>query len=318
MRKIVEPVRLNIMRWQADSDLETYAERVLPWLQRDPIGNNVLCTILQLRLDGTMDPEPDALWLRTEGELEGVAVRTPPHGLLLSDMSTEVAEALGTQLAERHLALPYVDGPAKATAAFARAYSQVLGGEPKPGRSQRIFQLDRVNPQPEVPGRLREATMEDFDLLATWTRWYLEDSGIPDIVRGIDRRLRRGGGAWLWEVSARPVSMALLSPPVEGVMRLSAVYTPPQFRRRGYATACVAALSQHALDTGATRCMLYADLANPASNGIYPRIGYQPVSDVQVWHLPQDTSRVAGWRNLAARHVSVPIDPGRFRPRSPR
>jgi hypothetical protein len=38
-------------------------------------------------------------------------------------------------------------------------------------------------------------------------------------------------------------------------------------------------LSQHALDQGARFCCLYTDLANPASNAIYQRIGYEPVCD---------------------------------------
>jgi predicted GNAT family acetyltransferase len=57
------------------------------------------------------------------------------------------------------------------------------------------------------------------------------------------------------------------------------VYTPPEHRRRGYATALVADLSRHALRTGAERCMLFTDLANPTSNRIYARIGYRRCGD---------------------------------------
>lgn len=63
------------------------------------------------------------------------------------------------------------------------------------------------------------------------------------------------------------------------------VYTPPAARGRGYASACVAALSQRVLDDGAHFCMLYTDLANPVSNAIYQRIGYVPVADVTDWWL---------------------------------
>ena len=57
------------------------------------------------------------------------------------------------------------------------------------------------------------------------------------------------------------------------------MYTPPEFRRRGYATACVAALNQQQLDAGRQFCALYTDLANPTSNSIYQKIGYVPVTD---------------------------------------
>ena len=63
-------------------------------------------------------------------------------------------------------------------------------------------------------------------------------------------------------------------------VRLNLVYTPPGLRSRGYARACVWALTEQLLAQGNMFCCLYANLANPISNRIYERIGYRPVSDV--------------------------------------
>ena len=60
---------------------------------------------------------------------------------------------------------------------------------------------------------------------------------------------------------------------------IGGVYTPKEHRGHGYASACVAALSQRQLDAGKQFCCLFADLANPTSNGIYQKIGYVPVAD---------------------------------------
>jgi predicted GNAT family acetyltransferase len=76
-----------------------------------------------------------------------------------------------------------------------------------------------------------------------------------------------------------PVSSARRTADVGGIVRVGFVYTPPHLRRRGYASACVAAASEAILRGGAVACMLYADLANPTSNAIYQRLGYRPVSD---------------------------------------
>jgi hypothetical protein len=62
-------------------------------------------------------------------------------------------------------------------------------------------------------------------------------------------------------------------------VRLGYVFTPRDRRRRGYAGALTAALSQHLLDQGARFCVLYTDLANPTSNALYPRVGYRPLCD---------------------------------------
>jgi predicted GNAT family acetyltransferase len=43
-----------------------------------------------------------------------------------------------------------------------------------------------------------------------------------------------------------------------------------------------AALSQAALAAGAGDVLLFTDLANPTSNALYQRIGYEPVSDFLV------------------------------------
>jgi predicted GNAT family acetyltransferase len=57
------------------------------------------------------------------------------------------------------------------------------------------------------------------------------------------------------------------------------VYTPPEARRHGYASALVAHVSQDLLDGGRRFVFLYTDLANPTSNHIYQEIGYRPVAD---------------------------------------
>ena len=75
--------------------------------------------------------------------------------------------------------------------------------------------------------------------------------------------------------------MALQTRPTQHGIGVGGVYTPPELRRRGYASSCVAALSQRLLDAGFEYCTLYTDLSNPTSNDIYQQIGYRPVGDVQ-------------------------------------
>ncbi len=58
-------------------------------------------------------------------------------------------------------------------------------------------------------------------------------------------------------------------------IRVTGVYTPPEFRKKGYATACVGSLTQKLLNDGNEFCFLYTDAANPTSNSIYQKIGYR-------------------------------------------
>ncbi len=58
-------------------------------------------------------------------------------------------------------------------------------------------------------------------------------------------------------------------------IRIGPVFTPPELRSRGYATALVAEFSRMLLDTGRRFCFLYTDMSNATSNAIYRRIGYR-------------------------------------------
>ncbi|HEX2902904.1 MAG TPA: GNAT family N-acetyltransferase, partial [Jatrophihabitans sp.] len=91
---------------------------------------------------------------------------------------------------------------------------------------------------------------------------------------------------WLWlGAGGDPVSMAGRNVTVAGVSRVGPVYTPPERRGRGYAAAVTAACTQHALATDADRAILFTDVANPTSNGIYQRLGYRPIADRVVLRL---------------------------------
>ena len=60
--------------------------------------------------------------------------------------------------------------------------------------------------------------------------------------------------------------------------RINAVFTLEEERGKGYASACVAALSQRLLDRGWRYCLIFADRGNPTTTRIYPRLGYQEIA----------------------------------------
>jgi acetyl esterase len=85
----------------------------------------------------------------------------------------------------------------------------------------------------------------------------------------------------VWDLGGRIVSMAAVTRRTPWSASIGLVYTPPQLRGRGFASAVVAELSQRELDAGVGYCSLLADLANPTSNRIYAAIGYEPKADLR-------------------------------------
>ncbi len=102
--------------------------------------------------------------------------------------------------------------------------------------------------------------------------------GSPEEARKMAVQRIEVGDVYLWD-DGGPVSMAFRARPTPHGYTVTGVYTPPELRGRGYASACVAALSQRLLESGKQFCNLFTDLANPVSNSIYMKIGYKPVCD---------------------------------------
>jgi predicted GNAT family acetyltransferase len=96
----------------------------------------------------------------------------------------------------------------------------------------------------------------------------------------VDRRIASDtAGFAFWEVGTETVSFSGFGGATPHGIRIGPVYTPPELRRRGYAGALVAQLTQHLLDSGREHCFLYTDLANPTSNHVYTEVGYELVCE---------------------------------------
>jgi hypothetical protein len=169
---------------------------------------------------------------------------------------------------------------------FAEAWRDLTGQSFHKRMAERLYRLDKVTPPSGVPGQMRRAVESDRDLLARWLREFqleafgeADDESVERNVRNILTLPPEYRGVHLWE-DPGPVSFTGYGGLTPNSMRIGPVYTPREFRGKGYASACVAAVSQHLLDSGRKFCTLFTDLANPTSNKIYMRIGYEAVCDV--------------------------------------
>jgi len=238
---------------------------------------------LEARPDFYGKEKPWFCSITTENTINAVAIRTPPHMVLMAYFSGDidtVVETLVEAVSKDFESIPGVVGDKEMADLFAGRWCQKFGVKVKDTMAQRIYRLDKVNDVPKAPGRLRAATMKDKDLVLKWFHGFHVDIGaeargepMNDVTLVVEE-----GSVFLWE-DGEPVSMARKTRPTERGMSVGGVYTPPELRGKGYATSCVAELSKNILQSGKVFCMLYTDLANPTSNSIYIKIGYKPVCD---------------------------------------
>ena len=277
----MEAVRLD--------DAAAFLAQAEPLLLADEARHNLILGIAGNARDGLY--EDFRLWLvHDDGEVAGAALRTQPYNLILARPRSP--EALGT-LAEavESEKLPGVVGAEPEVHEFAELWTKHTGVPARTNMRQGVYALERVVPLPAVPGSARIATEEDRELAVHWWIAFAEEAlheGGPGRERAeemIDYRLSsRNSGILLWEEGGVPTSLAGWGGATPNGIRIGPVYTPPELRGRGYATALTAELSQRLLDGrlfegGRRFCFLYTDLANPTSNAIYERIGYRRVAE---------------------------------------
>jgi predicted GNAT family acetyltransferase len=208
-------------------------------------------------------------------------LHTPPYPLLLGGLPPGSAAELAARLAGVGRQLPGVNAQEHAAVCFAAAWQALTGAGYATHRRSRLYRLaDLVPPDPMPDGAPRVAGESDLDLLERWFRAFAGE--VKDLTGpqpgAVSDRLSYGG-LMLWEVDSRPVAMAGHVRPAAGVVRIGPVYTLAELRGRGYGGAVTTAVTSAAIGAGASELVLFTDLANPTSNALYRRLGYQPVED---------------------------------------
>lgn len=275
------------MAWTLSEDLGEYVAAAGALLRSRPVQHTVQLTATEtLQRQGSQAFGQDAplfgWWRPADGEVAAAMLHTPPYGILLTRLPRHAAGLLAEALAACGRKVPSVNGEETDATAFAAAWTALAGGSAREFRRSRLYVLERLEaPDPGPPGAARLATNADRDraesLFSAASEEIGDLAGRP--VASMVRDRLSDGLLTLWEDQGAAVSMAAATRPVAGVARVGPVYTPPGHRRRGYAGAVTAAVSQAALDRGARDVVLFTDLANPTSNALYQRLGYRAVED---------------------------------------
>lgn len=255
-------------------------------LEANEAANNLmigLCLRLQKHPE-RIERQPHFATVEDANGLAACAVMTPPYPLIVHSARKEphtALEAIAKSLLENKWPVPGVNGQVPLSEQFCEIWTRLAGARHEQILALRTFELRKVVHPKGVPGSLRVATPADAELIASWMQAF-HDEATPhdppfDVHKAAKTRID-DGDLFLWD-DGKPVTMVAKARPTTRGITVNYVYTPPQLRRKGYATACVAALSQNLLNEGWKFCALFTDLANPTSNSIYQKIGYKPVCD---------------------------------------
>jgi GNAT superfamily N-acetyltransferase len=252
-----------------------------PVYRRDPVAHTIELTVLR---PGALPDDSLLLTVWNNSDVIGAALQTPPYPLACNAIPVESVDVVVAELARVHPELNGVRGAREAAVAFAAAWYAVTGRTGSVSAEERLYRLGTLQSPSGVGGSARPANDDDRDVLVDWIELFFSEtfSHQRDMQAGqrfVDAANDKGDQFTLWVVEGAPVSMAMLRAPAAGVSRIGPVFTPAERRGHGYGSAVTAAAADLAQRRGVADVVLFADLANPTSNAIYQKIGFEPVAD---------------------------------------
>ena len=230
---------------------------------------------------------PDDPWFCTVGDEHGLSVaawRTPPFHAGAAWLGGDAAAAvpvLAAAVRERWGDIEGFTGHREIADPFAELWCRDYGAAVRTSMALTMYKLVAVNDVPRVPGNLRPAREDDKDLIGRWSLAFNIDcfgeEGRTYSRIDADAAIKLGR-LYFWD-NGGPVCMVGKTRPTEKGMTIGPVYTPPEHRGKGYATATTAAVCRGILAEGKEFCTLFADRDNPASNAAYIKVGFTIIGD---------------------------------------
>jgi uncharacterized protein len=272
----------KLMRLNYFDDPSQFYNQVQNYLLKEEARHCLLLGIIDTLINYPQRYDDNVYLASVEAgeDVIAVAVMTQPYRLVISCQDLAPRKLIAEHLYTQKIQLPGVTGQTEEALAFAETWQNISNQKYQLGMELRIHQLQTVQPIVRAKGFLRNATTKDRPILLQWFQaFFIETFGkeMGNTENYVDFYLNNNA-IYIWE-DEKPVSLVCCAGSTPNGKRFGPVYTPPEYRQKGYATVAVADISQKYLDMGCQFCFLFTDLANPTSNHIYRKIGYQPVTD---------------------------------------
>ncbi|MFG6147232.1 GNAT family N-acetyltransferase [Halobacillus sp. B23F22_1] len=269
--------------------MNEFAQLIAPLLLKKEAENN-----LALGIINNTNQSNDIIMLslyNERGEIVYSTLRTPPHLWILPSIAVDpilIISHLADYLYKEGFEVPGVIGEASIVRSFIHHWEKIAGRKPKLHMEQGVYELTAVNAVTQKRGDLHLACPKDADWLVGWFKQYFKETNELHQLQRVEQiveDLIREDKTYIYVVNGQSVSMVSRARSTPNGATINGVFTPDLFKRRGYATEAVTAMSENLLNDGYQFCALYTDLSNLPSNSIYTRIGYKRVGESLVYHF---------------------------------
>ena len=266
------------------SESSAFAEKVEPYLYVDEEKNSLFIGILSQVKAGRYED----YFLATaekEGEVLAACLMTPPYSLqlIVFEPEPDIEKKIAQHLLNTGIEVSGIMGEQEAVRNFSDAWTAETGDLAKIRMKQEVFRIDSLNKGwKKSPGTWKVASKKEGPLLEKWFMSFQKETGLPLYTAGENKRKIEGfieeKGVYVWEVDGEVVSCMKKSRPSKHGIGVSFIYTPEQYRRKGYAQNLVAEVTEELL-MEFDFVVLYTDSPNPASKKICREIGYEKIAN---------------------------------------
>ncbi len=265
-------------------DAAAFLDRCEAWLLQREAGNNMLLSVAYLLVHGAK-PFRGPAYLATieeHDQILGCVIRPPPDGVYMTAVPTSAVQSVIAQMRAMFSSVPELIGPEASVSRFAAQWA------PHRWRINNRFQryvLEQVaTPAPPSPGHLRLGQPDDLATLDIWAADYRRESRAQPDIAALYRTMMERNALYVWDDNG-PRCVVTASGLTPQGARISSSYTPPEYRRNGYARSAVAGVCRLLLDNGRRFCVIVADKEEPAPNAVYRSIGFQPAGELVLIHF---------------------------------
>ena len=252
------------------------------FLEKREIENNLILGLCNGFADKTKEQEGCVFISAFDGPaIKAASIKTAAKAIIACDMDEPgYTKELAAHYRKNKIDLKGVVGEEPYVNEFSHGY----GKQPYVDMTLLVHRLTAVNKLPRAPGTFGKADIGDADLIATWSMTFEEEKN-PAVRKNNEQLLKitqdkiAAGDVFKWTDQGNMVSVAAINRRTKNAGIVGLVYTPNEHRGKGYATSHVQTLSEYLLQKGVKYCGLFTDKANPTSNHIYKKIGYEPVAE---------------------------------------
>eukprot|EP01114_Cavostelium_apophysatum_P013401 TRINITY_DN3241_c0_g1_i1.p1 TRINITY_DN3241_c0_g1~~TRINITY_DN3241_c0_g1_i1.p1 ORF type:complete len:315 (-),score=67.61 TRINITY_DN3241_c0_g1_i1:237-1181(-) len=296
---------MQVICYSSISSLEQFRQEACDFLFGTPEAESMSIGIIGVLYGFGKDPSvaetefKHFLKVEQDAELQLLAVVHCSHNeftLTLSRGSKKVNEELGRYLLDMNVvpSLKVING----TAASAQWITQFLNehvasaGEFSPtgvndGVNEYVcWRVKEQTAGKETEGSAVLAREEDISLLIAWKMAYMKDEEgyseeeCPEILASSEEELVNAfklDELYVWKVETpegpRLVSQAVLERMTKSLDHINFVFTPPEFRKKGYSTSLVRALARKSIDSG--RFAWLSTGEENSANNVYRAVGFE-------------------------------------------